>query len=61
MALALVADLGHRHAAGAGVDVRRAVTLARVVQIAGLGRTQAAVLLGRGRLAWGGGRGCPGA
>lgn len=46
VALPLVADLGGGHAAGAGADVGRAVLLARVVQVAGLGGVQAVVLLG---------------
>lgn len=49
VALALVADLGDGDAAGAGVDVGRAVLLARVVEVAGLGRVQAVVLLCRRR------------
>ena len=49
MAFALVADLGRRHPAGAGVDVRRAVFLTRVVQVAGLGSIQTVVLLCRCR------------
>lgn len=46
VALALVADLGDRDAAGAGVDVGRAILLARVVEVAGFGGVQAVVLLG---------------
>lgn len=46
VALALVADLGDGDAAGARVDVGRAVLLARVVEVAGLGGVQAVVLLG---------------
>ena len=51
MALPLVADFGGGHAAGAGADVGRAVLLARVVQVAGLGSVQAVVLSGHRRLA----------
>lgn len=50
MTLALVADLGGRHPAGAGVDVGGAVLLTRVVQVAGLGGVQTVVLLREGRL-----------
>ena len=56
VALPLVADLGAGHAAGAGADVRRAVLLTRVVQVAGLRRVQAVVLSGHRRLSWKGRR-----
>lgn len=46
MAFAFVADLGGRHPAGAGVDVSRAVFLARVVQVARFGGVQAVVFFG---------------
>lgn len=46
VALPLVADLSRGDAAGAGADVGRAVLLARVVQVAGLGGVQAVVLSG---------------
>lgn len=46
VAFAFVADLGGRHPAGAGVDVRRAVLLARVVQVARFGGVQAVVFFG---------------
>lgn len=52
MALALVADLRDGDAAGAGVDVGRAVLLARVVEVAGFGGVQAVVLLGGRRFRW---------
>ena len=45
VALALVADLGGRHPAGARVDVSRAVLLTRVIQVTGLGGVQTVVLL----------------
>lgn len=50
VALPLVADFGRGDAAGAGADVGRAVLLARVVQVAGLGGVQAVVLSGHRRL-----------
>lgn len=50
VALPLVADFGRGDAAGAGADVGRAVLLARVVQVAGLGGVQTVVLSGHGGL-----------
>lgn len=50
VAFTLVADLRGRHPAGAGVDVRRAVFLTRVVQVARFGGVQAVVLFGGGGL-----------
>ena len=55
VALPLVADLGGRHAAGAGADVGGTVLLTRVVQVAGLGGVQAVVLPGHRRLSCRGG------
>jgi len=52
VALPLVAHLGAGDPAGARADVGRAVLLTRVVQVAGLGRVQTAVLPGHGGLAW---------
>lgn len=51
MALPLVADFGGGDAAGAGADIGRAVFLARVVEVAGLGSCQAVVLSGHRWLA----------
>lgn len=51
VALPLVANFGGGDAAGARADVGRAVLLARVVQVAGLGRVQAVVLPSHRRLA----------
>ena len=52
MALPLVADLGGRHAAGAGADVGGAVLLTCVVQVAGLGRVKTVILLAWCLFAW---------
>lgn len=46
VAFAFVADLRGRHPAGAGVDVSRAVFLARVIQVARFGGVQAVVFFG---------------
>lgn len=46
VALPLVADFSGGDAAGAGADVGRAVLLARVVQVAGLGGIQTVILSG---------------
>lgn len=46
VALPLVAGFSSGDAAGAGADVGRAVLLARVIQVAGLGSIQAAILSG---------------
>lgn len=49
VALPLVAGLGGGDAAGAGADVGRAVLLARVIQVAGLGGIQTVILSGHCR------------
>lgn len=46
VALPLVAGFSSGDAAGAGADVGRAVLLARVIQVAGLGSIQAVILSG---------------
>ena len=57
VALPLVAHLGAGHTASARADVGRAVLLARVVEVAGLGCVQAVVLSGHCRLTYKGGMG----
>lgn len=50
LAFAFVAHFSGGDSAGAGADVRRAVLLTRVVQVAGFGGVQAVVVLRKGRL-----------
>lgn len=46
VAFAFVADLRGRHPAGAGVDVSRAIFLARIIEVACFGGVQAVVFFG---------------
>lgn len=50
VALPLVADFSCRDAAGAGADIRRAILLARVIEVAGLCSVQAVILSDHCRL-----------